>query len=179
MWRHWWDTRYNALHGLHLCKQCQALILIFVFDTVQGSVQCLQFDKYKIVSGSWDTSIIVSWCYHLVSNNIFTYSTIDSPVYRGVQFSCIGTLRLQHLHVWTCYFVGLKPWKLDPSKFPAIWYEIIFICNALPLHKVWDVVHFTALNVLNGHVDCVSCLQFDEEKLYACYILNTIKKMWW
>ena len=30
------------------------------FNLLQGSVQCLQFDDYKIVSGSWDTSVMVS-----------------------------------------------------------------------------------------------------------------------
>ena len=28
----------------------------------QGSVQCLQFDESKIVSGSWDTTCIVGEC---------------------------------------------------------------------------------------------------------------------
>ena len=32
----------------------------YYLSSLQGSVQCLQFDDYKIVSGSWDTTCIVS-----------------------------------------------------------------------------------------------------------------------
>lgn len=38
----------------------RGIVHVFLFSRLQGSVQCLQFDDFKIVSGSWDTSCIVS-----------------------------------------------------------------------------------------------------------------------
>ena len=54
---------HHTFHVAHLFmiewkQHCQATSPSIVAQ--QGSVQCLQFDDLKIVSGSWDTTCIVS-----------------------------------------------------------------------------------------------------------------------
>ena len=106
-----------------------------VLTNVQGSVQCLQFDDYKIVSGSWDTSVIVGY-------------------WNAMQYTCTCTCSYNNYHAIVRVLVYFNLWSFFVTA------RVLF-----PVDKVWDVVHFAALNVLNGHMDCVPCLQFDEEKL--------------
>ena len=48
--------------------------------TTQGSVQCLQFDDYKIVSGSWDTSVMVRLVLDTVDHHHYFVSTLHGRI---------------------------------------------------------------------------------------------------
>ncbi len=60
---------------------------------LQGSVQCLQYDAYKIVSGSWDTTCIVSVVSYLKIDQAFFLWYIILQVWDVVHFEALTELR--------------------------------------------------------------------------------------
>ena len=87
----YWATRYSMI-VIALCrKTCCLLLYTYIqyttssllcsvhthmlsVDPLQGSVQCLQFDEDNIVTGSWDTTCIVSTHMHTHTPHTHTHT---------------------------------------------------------------------------------------------------------
>lgn len=78
---------------------------------VQGSVQCLQFDDNKLVSGSWDTTCIVCWntsgCYVVWTAVVFQVWDVvkGSEIHKLIGHTeCVSSLKFDEIRLLVLFF---------------------------------------------------------------------------
>eukprot|EP00123_Amoebidium_parasiticum_P006996 comp17808_c0_seq1/m.17884 comp17808_c0_seq1/g.17884 ORF comp17808_c0_seq1/g.17884 comp17808_c0_seq1/m.17884 type:complete len:535 (-) comp17808_c0_seq1:55-1659(-) len=148
-----------------------------------GPVKCLQFDKVKIVSGSYDGSIRI-WA--LVSSE----RVQAGECVRTMEANTGGVMSLQfddeHL-VSGGADSNLRLWSFSDAKMHILRghtdvVNCVQLCGKKAVSgsddytiRLWDLAAHSCLRVLEGHMGEVMCVQMAHETLMSGSLDNTVK----